>query len=349
MTSYYIQDTGDQIDTPINNMPEDNNNNSNNNNADDATIANTNKSHIPYWRSYKFAELLLCFLPVPIGVALEFGTPHERPIPYQSLSSVDEVVLAFVYDNREQNETFSPQLMFACAVVIPFVLQLVLIFANDNCKNKDNNNDLRRRRRRHDEVHKTCCVYLMAIGLTQTLTNAAKLYAGYLRPIFYDLCEPDDGYEECTGEKAHQGRVSFPSGHASMSVCGLLLLSLYLERSYGVTSYENKKKEAALLLSSSSSSSPSASSVNAGNNDNDNSSRIRNDDDDGEQLSDQQRHILPIQFVRVLSVVCYTPMLLAFYIVVSRVHDNFHHPADVVAGALLGGSIASLIFGIWFR
>ena len=34
--------------------------------------------------------------------------------------------------------------------------------------------------------------------------------------------------------------------------------------------------------------------------------------------------------------------------VLSRVHDNRHHPADVVGGALLGGSVASLVFGIWY-
>ena len=34
--------------------------------------------------------------------------------------------------------------------------------------------------------------------------------------------------------------------------------------------------------------------------------------------------------------------------VLSRVHDNHHHPADVVGGALLGGTIASVIFGIWY-
>ena len=35
-----------------------------------------------YWRSVKMIELLICFLPVPVGIGLEFGKPHERPIPF---------------------------------------------------------------------------------------------------------------------------------------------------------------------------------------------------------------------------------------------------------------------------
>jgi len=45
---------------------------------------------------------------------------------------------------------------------------------------------------------------------------------------------------------------------------------------------------------------------------------------------------------------CYAPMLVAFFIIISRVHDDLHHPADVIGGSLLGGSIATLVFNIWF-
>jgi hypothetical protein len=51
---------------------------------------------------------------------------------------------------------------------------------------------------------------------------------------------------------------------------------------------------------------------------------------------------------RLISLVCYSPMLFAFFVAASRVVDNKHFPADVVGGAVLGGSVASLIFGIWF-
>lgn len=253
-------------------------------------------SHESDDRYYSRIELLLCVLVVPIGVGLEFAPPFQRPIPYQELESVGEVVLSFVYNNSESGETVSPALAFGVAVVVPALLQFVLAWRMSKKEGAAH----------PDLVHKTLCVYPLAVGLTQTLTNLAKLYAGYLRPIFYDICEPDEDFLECTGEN-DQGRKSFPSGHASLSFCGLLLFCLFLEHAFGMTAH--KKRVAA-----SDAEAPPA-----------------------------------VKLVRVWSVLCYAPILVAFFIAVSRVHDNHHHPADVVGGALLGATVANLIFGIWFR
>jgi len=266
--------------------------------------------------------LCCCFIPVPIGIALEFGIPHKRPIPYQLLDSSGEYILNQTYDSQEMGETVSPLVMFICALVIPFCFQLLVIFLtrnrNRNGSNYNNSNY-------GDEIHKTICVYLMAIGLTQSFTNVAKLYVGYLRPIFFSKCQPNEDYDTCQGSHERQARLSFPSGHASLSVCGLLLISFYLERSYGVSSYYNNKNN------------------NDNSNDNSNGTRTTT-----VSSSIRRTSSLPIQLVRLVSIICYAPMLLAFFIVISRVHDNLHHPADVVGGALLGGSIASIVFGIWF-
>jgi hypothetical protein len=51
---------------------------------------------------------------------------------------------------------------------------------------------------------------------------------------------------------------------------------------------------------------------------------------------------------RLVSLFCYTPILFAVFIAASRVVDNRHFPADVVGGAVLGASIASLVFNIWY-
>lgn len=85
--------------------------------------------------------------------------------------------------------------------------------------------------------HTTICVYTAAAGLTIVLTDAVKLYVGYLRPVFYDICVPDDTYESCTNDDDSDARKSFPSGHASLSFCGLGLLSFYLERRFGVSKF----------------------------------------------------------------------------------------------------------------
>jgi diacylglycerol diphosphate phosphatase / phosphatidate phosphatase len=64
-----------------------------------------------------------------------------------------------------------------------------------------------------------------------------KAYVGYLRPIFYDQCIPDENYVACTGDGAEESRRSFPSGHASSSFCGLGLLSFYLEQRFGASTF----------------------------------------------------------------------------------------------------------------
>jgi len=51
----------------------------------------------------------------------------------------------------------------------------------------------------------------------------------------------------------------------------------------------------------------------------------------------------------VLTCACLLPTVLACWIAASRVHDNAHHPADVVAGALIGGSSALLFYLRYFH
>ena len=51
---------------------------------------------------------------------------------------------------------------------------------------------------------------------------------------------------------------------------------------------------------------------------------------------------------RFISVLSLLPMGLATAVAASRVVDNKHFPADVTAGALLGASIASFCYKIWF-
>ncbi len=82
-------------------------------------------------------------------------------------------------------------------------------------------------------------MYLAAIGITLLATDAVKAYVGYLRPIFYVHCIPDEEYSTCTGDEAEEARRSFPSGHASISFCGLGLLSFYLEKRFGASTFRN--------------------------------------------------------------------------------------------------------------
>ena len=162
-----------------------------------------------------------------------------------------------------------------------------------------------------NDLHKTACVYCTAIGITSIVTTAVKLYVGYLRPIFYDICIPDDTYEYCSSEHDNEARKSFPSGHASISFCGLALISFYLERRFGVSSLRTWQQDLAT----------------------------------GEFRLTQLK---PIRLERIISICCHAPFLLACFIAASRVADNKHFPADVVGGAVLGTSIANFVHRVWF-
>jgi diacylglycerol diphosphate phosphatase/phosphatidate phosphatase len=179
------------------------------------------------------------------------------------------------------------------ALVLPFLIQLGISFKAGN-----------------DNVHKTMCVYFTAIGITAALTNVIKFYVGYLRPTFMQGCEPDENYEYCTSGNDREMRLSFPSGHASLSFCGLGALSFYLEMRYGITGSR-------ILLY---------------------------DKPSGEMLMGYNQ---PVRYRRIVTILCYIPMVIAGFIASSRLVDNMHFPADVIGGTLLGASVAWLSHGTW--
>ena len=51
---------------------------------------------------------------------------------------------------------------------------------------------------------------------------------------------------------------------------------------------------------------------------------------------------------RLVSVLALLPMAVALWIAASRVRDNKHFPADVIAGSLIGLAIATYTHGLWF-
>ena len=165
------------------------------------------------------------------------------------------------------------------------------------------------------DIHKTACVYGIAIGLTSWLTNSAKVYVGYLRPLFYNVCVPDDTYEYCTSGQDNGARKSFPSGHASLSFCGLGLLSLYLECKFGVSSLRTWHPDSV----------------------------------SGTLVLTQRRRTVVVGLERIISILCYAPIVVAGFIATSRIVDNKHFPADVVGGSILGATVAKIVHCIWYE
>lgn len=253
---------------------------------------------LPYWRTRDLKELLACvvFFVLCILSSVIDKAANERPIPFQLLDT-GEYVRNLSFNESYDGETISDQLLIFLAILLPLVIQFTI----------------GKLLGRKADAHATICIYFVAFGLTLMTTDLVKAYCGYLRPIFYDVCEPDENYEACTQTSDEAGvRRSFPSGHASSSFCGLTLLTLFLHTRFGVPSL----REQQYAGQTNSAAPPSASSKDP----------------------------MLCRFISILSLI---PMGLALFIAASRVADNKHFPADVVAGSVLGASIANFVHGLW--
>merc|ERR1712013_211467 len=51
---------------------------------------------------------------------------------------------------------------------------------------------------------------------------------------------------------------------------------------------------------------------------------------------------------KILFIASFAPLLLSSWCATSRVVDNYHHPSDVIAGAILGTVSACISYHIWF-
>lgn len=242
------------------------------------------------------ASLVISFLINP--------SPRERPIPYQLINS-NGFNATYVINLSNNEESLGDTVSNFALMIIgiaPLLLQLLLSkfwgFRND--------------------VHGTICTYIVSLSLNSFTTELIKNYVGYLRPEFYDVCEPSVDYQTCIADGPHavDARKSFPSGHASISMCSLLLLTLYVNSRFGFPEYHRQ-----LLLKK-------------------------------QQLQQQHYreekilayHPAVYRFISILSLI---PTALALFVAVSRVRDNRHFPADVVGGSVLGASIAMFVNNLW--
>jgi diacylglycerol diphosphate phosphatase / phosphatidate phosphatase len=187
------------------------------------------------------------------------------------------------------------------------------------------------------DVQATMCAHLVAQGTTQCATESVKRYVGYLRPIFYAACAPSDDYQACTSsdDGIVDVRKSFPSGHSSTAFCGLALLTLYLHHRVGMGSIRPvplHRSEPGRLDSRTSQ---------------DENVVFASDPSFATNGQGRQRPILYCRLVSLVSMVF--PMGLASFIACSRLVNNKHFPADVVAGATLGLGIAVYVGGLWWR
>ncbi|CAL1534735.1 unnamed protein product [Lymnaea stagnalis] len=88
-------------------------------------------------------------------------------------------------------------------------------------------------------------IFILGAGITHLLTNIPKYSIGRLRPHFFDVCDPDwskvndtKGYitaDICLGidqDLIREARLSFPSGHSSMSLYCATVFMIYLNKRF---------------------------------------------------------------------------------------------------------------------
>lgn len=263
-----------------------------------------------YFSTSHGVEFVTCFASGLLMIFVGYFTrkPRQRPVPYQYLEDAGSYIL-----NLSNNEAYVTstvptwQLAILCILVCP--LGQIIISWKYGLQG---------------DLHRTLCVYIVALPLTALITNSLKIYVGYLRPNFYDQCVPSYNYQYCTMDESTNGwdaRKSFPSGHASYTFCALTLLSLFLERIFGISSIQ----EARLVMQTDATSPDNREST----------------------------HRIIFRFkespmrYRCYSMLCVTPLALALFVAASRVVDNKHFPADVIAGSFLGWSIATYFHHMW--
>ena len=236
--------------------------------------------------------------------------PIERPIPYQYIEQIDTYVLNLSHNHDSNGDTIPDWVIAVLATVVCPCLQMLLSYFVSSSG---------------QDLHRTVCVYLLTLSLNDAATWALKSYMGILRPDYYHLCQPNETYEYCTGE-SDDGQFeiggAFPSGHASFTFCGLTLLYLYLERTFGISSVQ----QAVVLL------------------------------EDPSTVTTTKRRSVGLEYTctrsptmyRMISILCGLPLALGSFLVATRIADNRHHPSDIVAGSLLGAFIAYFFHVIWY-
>lgn len=178
------------------------------------------------------------------------------------------------------------------------------------------------------DVYRHVGGFLVAIFANWTSSDVIKCVAGSLRPFFLSVCKPDwskitckdaDGNyiyvpdAHCTvpEEKLLTARRSFPSGHSSFTMCGMLYTIIYLQSRFKW----HKSRTAP---------------------------KVHRQKGISEAITEKLYWV-----VEALTPLMQTLLFItAIYVPTTRVVDHFHHIRDVIAGCFIGALTA--LFGSLF-
>ena len=257
--------------------------------------------------------LIIIFLMITVGVLEIAVTPHHQCIPGLTTDADGNYICGDIKDPElsypyKQN-TVSTTLLFILSF-FPFALTVTINVLVLSC-----NDRMFRWNRALKKIEILSRMALFCGSGTVALTTVIKICVGRPRPNFYAL------HEEGRSESDHnESRMSFPSGHSSLSFAMLILLTLNLYRAMDYVQQRYKKQNAK-----------------------------------GLQLSMNNVHsyfFLQIwwilrDYLLVSILFVFMPTFLAMFIACTRVTDYWHHYGDIAVGALLGiggGFVSYIVF-----
>ena len=158
-----------------------------------------------------------------------------------------------------------------------------------------------------------------------------------MRPNFYEYCDYDADTMSCENEETDP-RKSFPSGHSSMSFGSMTVITLILLGKIGwnKSHVANSVQQHHDMIQDSSL--PSSQELVEEN------VTITHTN----SLINAKKEMMK-QYLKkkLLACVACIPILLALFVAFSRVHDDMHHPADIVAGSMIGICCALFAYALW--
>ncbi|KAF1949989.1 PAP2-domain-containing protein [Byssothecium circinans] len=194
---------------------------------------------------------------------------------------------------------------------------------------------------------------IMSIGsalAAATLFQALiKWIIGGLRPNFLAICRPSiptgmgqipqwyTANQICTGDRRmlRDAQMSFPSGHSVAAFAGFGFLSLYLwDKFRGASGQDQANAGAPAGHGNEAGASMAGETSGATAGEKDTAAAGK----EGAKRTTHWRLVLIT-----------LPLLIAFLLSASKVRDGWHHPIDVVCGALIGTAFALLAYRLVYR
>lgn len=267
--------------------------------AQESSVSNTNNAVVK-----ELIVSIFVFLMGWYGTRIYFipyilGGIRERPVPYQVIASTGDVLLDFNLNHPYKEKVIiSSWTLIITSTWIPMVLVTMVAFA---CPL---NQQLRM-----VQVQSAASVVLVAIGISEFITQMIKAFVGRLRPNFYAFCGFDLETKICMASPSQiiEARQSFPSGHSSLTFQGMVVIMLYLVARIGLFAFpDNSAKDKEYTIKA---------------------------------LRTKQ-----LQTVTAVAI----PLLYGIFVASSRLVDFWHHPSDILAGILIGSGSACLAYHLFY-